>query len=192
MARLPQAKMNLKNAIFRAIACALFLLVLFGSPGILSAQAITRAPSEHRLRLYETHTKEHIDIVFREGDHYLPGAIAKLDWLLRDHRTGQERDFDPRLFDLLYDLTVKLGRPDSEIDVICGYRSPWSNEYLREHTTGVAKHSLHMQAMAIDIRMPGVKLSNLRNAALELHRGGVGYYPASQFVHVDVGRPRWW
>jgi uncharacterized protein YcbK (DUF882 family) len=189
---LPQAEINLKNNLLRALARALVLLFVVALPGIVSAPAVTRGPSEHRLRLYETHTKEHIDIVFREGDHYVPGAITKLDWFLRDHRTGQEHDFDPRLFDLLYDLTVKLGRPDSEIDVICGYRSPWSNEYLREHSSGVAKHSLHMQAMAIDIRMPGVKLSDLRSAALDLHRGGVGYYPTSQFVHVDVGRPRWW
>jgi uncharacterized protein YcbK (DUF882 family) len=156
------------------------------------AQAVTPAPTEHRLRLYETHTKERIDIVFRENGKYVPGAIEKLDWFLRDHRTGDMRPFDPKLFDLLYELTEAVGKPDGEIDVICGYRTPWSNEYLRETTNGVAKHSLHMQAMAIDIRMPGVPLATLRNAALQLHRGGVGYYPHSQFVHVDVGRPRWW
>ena len=123
---------------------------------------------------------------------YLPEAISKLDSFLRDHRTGEVRHYDPRLFDLLSDLTAALGKPGAEIDVICGYRSPWSNAYLRQHSSGVAEHSLHMQAMAIDIRIPGVKLSELRSAALMLHRGGVGYYPQSQFVHVDVGRPRWW
>jgi uncharacterized protein YcbK (DUF882 family) len=171
---------------------ALLLLVALAALSVVPAAAATASAPEHRLRLYETHTREHIDVVFREGSHYVPGAIARLDWFLRDHRNGNERDFDPRLFDLLYDLTAKLGRPGSEIDVICGYRSPWSNEYLRRHSSGVAEHSLHMQAMAIDIRIPGVKLADLRNAALELHRGGVGYYPGSQFVHVDVGRPRWW
>jgi uncharacterized protein YcbK (DUF882 family) len=161
---------------------------------LCASQAFAASPSpvEHQLRLYNTHTHEHINIVYRNGDVYLPGAITRLDWFLRDYRTGDVPHYDPRVFDLLDDLTLELGRPDGEIDVICGYRSPWTNAYLRRHTVGVAEHSLHMRAMAIDIRMPGVKLSALRNAALLLHRGGVGYYPISQFVHVDVGRPRWW
>jgi uncharacterized protein YcbK (DUF882 family) len=96
------------------------------------------------------------------------------------------------VFDLLHDVTAKLGLPDSEIDVVCGYRSPASNELLRSQGHGVALHSLHIQAMAIDIRMPGVKTSSLRDAALNLHRGGVGYYEKSGFVHVDVGRIRHW
>ena len=125
---------------------------------------------EHRLRFYHTHTNERIDIVYRKGDSYLPEAIAQLDWFLRDHRTGQVHHYDPRLFDLLDDLAATLGRPGMEIDVICGYRSPWSNSYLRQHTSGVAEHSLHMQAMAIDIRIPGIKLSELRATALSLHR----------------------
>jgi uncharacterized protein YcbK (DUF882 family) len=96
------------------------------------------------------------------------------------------------VFDLLHDLTAALGRPDGEIDVLCGYRTPWSNEYLRMHGHGVARHSLHMQAMAIDIRVPGVRTSKLRDTALALQRGGVGYYASSGFVHVDVGRVRRW
>lgn len=166
------------------------LLVLLFFPR--SAVAAIPTEQEHRLRLYHTHTAEHIDIVYRKGDTYLPNAIAELDGFLRDHRTGEIHHFDPRLFDLLEDLTKALGRPGAEIDVICGYRTPWSNAYLRQHSSGVAEHSLHMQAMAIDIRVPGTNISGLRNAALQLHRGGVGYYPRSQFVHVDVGRPRWW
>jgi uncharacterized protein YcbK (DUF882 family) len=96
------------------------------------------------------------------------------------------------VFDLLHALESKLARPNSEIDVLCGYRTPWSNEFLRTHGHGVALHSLHMKAMAIDILMPGVKTATLRDAALALHQGGVGYYPASGFVHVDVGRVRRW
>jgi uncharacterized protein YcbK (DUF882 family) len=96
------------------------------------------------------------------------------------------------VFDLLHDLQIKLGHPDSEIDIICGYRTPRSNEFLRTHGHGVAVHSLHMQAMAIDIRMPGVKTASLRDAALSLRRGGVGYYAKSDFVHIDVGRVRRW
>jgi uncharacterized protein YcbK (DUF882 family) len=146
----------------------------------------------HRLRLFHTHTAESIDVVYREGDHYVPEAMAQLDYFLRDHRTGDVHPYDPRLFDLLSDLTTELGRPEAEIDVVCGYRTPWSNAFLRRRSRRVAKHSLHMEAEAIDIRVPGVSTKELRAAALALNRGGVGYYRRSQFVHVDVGPVRRW
>jgi len=132
--------------------------------------------------------------VYRRGDVYLPEALERLNHYLRDYRTGDEHQYDPRVFDLLHELTSSLGRPDAEIDVVCGYRTPRTNEFLRSRSvhTGVARHSLHMQAKAIDIRLPGVPTAELRDAALELHRGGVGYYQASDFVHVDVGRVRRW
>lgn len=147
---------------------------------------------EHRLHLYHAHTGERIDIVYRQGDRYLPDAISKLDQFLRDHRTGDVRHYDPQVFDLLWDLTASVGRPGAEIEIVCGYRTPWSNEFLRSHTAGVAKHSLHMQAKAIDIRLPGTETLKLRNAALALRRGGVGYYPRSGFIHVDTGRVTQW
>jgi uncharacterized protein YcbK (DUF882 family) len=154
------------------------------------------APSgrEYRLRFFHTHTRERLDIVYRRGDAYLTGALDQLDHYLRDRRTGEVRHFDPHLFDLLYDLTASLNDPGGEIDVICGYRTQWSNEFLRSRSahTGVARHSLHMQAEAIDIRLPGILTSAVRDAALRLHRGGVGYYRSSDFVHVDVGRVRQW
>jgi uncharacterized protein YcbK (DUF882 family) len=150
------------------------------------------APLEHRLRLHHTHTGESIDIVYKRGDTYLPEAVAQLDHCLRDHRTGDVHRFDARLFDLLADLTAFVGRPDAVIEVICGYRTPSSNGFLRSKSNGVAGHSLHMQAQAIDIRIPGVRTSELRDAALALHRGGVGYYARSDFIHVDVGRIRRW
>jgi len=149
-------------------------------------------PTEYRLHLYHTHTAERLDIVYREGDRYLPDSVARLDEFLRDHRTGEIYQLDPRLFDLLHDLTIAVGEPDVEIDIVCGYRTPWSNEFLRQTTSGVASHSLHVQGEAIDIRIPNVRTSRLRDAALALHRGGVGYYPKSEFVHVDVGRVRRW
>jgi len=165
-----------------AARCALaFLAVL---PG--------QAAQEYRLRFFHTHTGERLDIVYRQGDRYLPSALSTLDHYLRDHRTGDVHHFDPRLFDLLHDLTVATGHPDAEIDVVCGYRTPWSNEFLRTHSSGVASHSLHLQAMAIDIRVPGIKTARLRDAALALRRGGVGYYASSDFIHVDVGRVRRW
>jgi uncharacterized protein YcbK (DUF882 family) len=163
------------------------------APGSMTRTAEATSPAQpYRLRLYHTHTGERLDIVYRSGDTYIPEALSRLDHYLRDHRTGDVHPVDPRLFDLLSDLTVAVGRPGGEIDVICGYRTVRSNEFLRHHSTGVAPHSLHMQAMAIDIRMPGVETSRLRAAALALRRGGVGYYRASDFVHVDVGRVRQW
>jgi uncharacterized protein YcbK (DUF882 family) len=146
----------------------------------------------YRLHFLHTHTGERLDIMYRHGGDYDPQALARLNHYLRDHRTGDVQTYDPRVFDLLHDLLVALGRPEAEIDVVCGYRTPWSNEYLRSHGHAVARHSLHMQAMAIDIRVPGVSTRSLRDAALFLHRGGVGYYPASEFVHIDVGRIRRW
>lgn len=131
-------------------------------------------------------------MVYRHGESYDLDALVQINHFLRDHRTGTVRDYDPRVFDLLHDLMIALGHPNAEIDVVCGYRTPWSNEFLRSHGHGVAEHSLHMQAMAIDIRVPGVSASRLRDVALRLHRGGVGYYAASDFVHLDVGRVRHW
>jgi uncharacterized protein YcbK (DUF882 family) len=156
------------------------------------ASATPSTDDPYRLHFFHTHTGERLDIVYRHGDAYDPDALARMNHYLRDHRTGDVHDYDPRVFDLLHDLTVALGRPNAEIDVVCGYRTPWSNEYLRSHGHGVAEHSLHMQAMAIDIRIPGVPTSELRDTALGLRRGGVGYYATSDFVHVDVGRVRRW
>jgi uncharacterized protein YcbK (DUF882 family) len=158
---------------------------LFAPGAELGAQA-------RHLRFFHTHTGERLDVVYRVGDQYIPEALDQLDHFLRDHRTGDVHHYDPRLFDLLSDLAASVGRPGAELQVICGYRTPWSNQFLRAHSTGVALHSLHMEAEAIDIRLPGLKTSTLRDAALALRRGGVGYYAASDFVHVDVGRVRRW
>lgn len=157
-------------------------------------QAAPDAPLEHHLRFFNTHTNERLDIVYRRGDAYLPEALTKLDYYLRDVFTGDVHHFDPHLFDLLYDLTVSVNIPGAEIDVVCGYRTPKTNEFLRTRSanSGVARKSLHMEAEAIDIRLPGVPTANLRDAALRLQRGGVGYYRDSNFVHVDVGPVRRW
>lgn len=185
-----------------AIAAALSGILLAVSAGASSAVSNPPAvgasasrnahPKQYRLDLYELHTGERLDIVYRVGNHYLPGAVAKLDYLLRDYRTGKVKDYDLHEFDLLHDLMARLGRPNGEIDIVCGYRTPQTNHWLRVHTSGVAKHSEHMQAKAIDIRVPGVPTAEVRNAALAMHRGGVGYYARSNFVHVDVGPVRHW
>jgi uncharacterized protein YcbK (DUF882 family) len=181
----------------------LVAVLLVSAPGGARAQLRTAAPEapkesrsqdaqDHVLRLYNTHTGERMEIAYRRGDQYISGALAELDYFLRDHRTGDVRHFDPRLYDILYDLTASIGHPDGEIDIVCGYRTSTTNESLRAHTTGVAKNSLHIQAEAIDLRMPGIDTLKLRQAALALRRGGVGYYPHSDFIHVDTGRVRQW
>lgn len=175
----------------RFFSLSLFLVGSLILPVCVATATSVPVP-EHRLLLYHLHTNERINIVYREGDSYLPDAVNKLDHFLRDHRTGDVTNLDPRLFDLLSDLTTAVGHPGTEIDIVCGYRTPWSNEFLRRTTVGVAKHSQHMLGEAIDIRIPGVPTARLRDAALSLHRGGVGYYPQSQFVHVDLGPVRRW
>ena len=183
--------MTLKKIVLRSLVASA-LTLWFCSTTFQTAKAGIGPQPVYRLRLFETHTLERIDIVYRIGDAYLPDAVQRLDQFLRDHRTGDEKDLDPRLFDLLHDLSASVGKSGAEINIVCGYRTPWSNEFLRRTTSGVASHSQHMEGKAIDIRIPGVPTLQLRNAALALHRGGVGFYPKSAFVHVDVGRIRWW
>lgn len=180
--------------LFLRLAVLAILVSLFDNPQALANSPSARSGTEYRLRFFHTHTNESIDIVYRRGDTYLPEALDKLDYYLRDWRTGEVHHYDPHLFDLLHDLLASVGEPDGQINVICGYRNSHTNEFLRtRHThTGVAEHSLHMQAEAIDIRLPDLSTSRLRDAALALHRGGVGYYQASNFVHVDTGRVRRW
>jgi len=161
----------------------------------LDLAASTDSQTQYHLRLHHLHTGEDIDVVYRIGDTYLPRALQQLDHFLRDHRTQDVSSYDPKEFDILHALMTSLGRPNGVIDIVCGYRTPWSNNFLRTRgggTTGVAEHSQHMLAKAIDIRVPGVSTVTLRNAALALHAGGVGFYPVSEFVHVDVGPVRTW
>lgn len=148
----------------------------------------------YRLRLSNLHTGEDIDLVYRVGNVYVPAALEKLNYFLRDHNTQDVTDYDPKEFDVLHALMSRVGRLNGVIQVVCGYRTPETNEALRRSKvkTGVAEHSQHMEGHAIDIRVPGVSTVALRNAALSLHAGGVGYYPVTQFVHVDVGPVREW
>jgi uncharacterized protein YcbK (DUF882 family) len=191
----PQNSVTTERAFLRLDFLRLFAVIFFSMaaravfPGVLPTLS---AEPAYRLRLYQIHTGERLDIVYRHGDRYDPEALARINRYLRDYRTGDVREYDPRVLDLLHDLAASLRRPNAEIDVVCAYRTPRTNEYLRTHGHGVASHSLHMQAMAIDIRIPGVSTAELRDGALALQRGGVGYYATSSFVHVDVGRVRRW
>jgi len=150
------------------------------------------ATQPYRLRLHNVHTLEDIDIVYRIGDTYQPEAVARLNYFLRDHYTNDVITYDPREFDLLHDILIRLGRPSATIDVVCGYRTQETNEMLRASSRGVAEHSQHILGHAIDIQIPGSSTAHIRNAALSLNEGGVGYYPTSHFVHVDVGAIRTW
>ena len=164
-------------------------------PNQLEPQAVPDDAKNYRLRLDNMHTGEKIDIVYRVGNTYVPEALAKLNAFLRDHYTEDVVDYDPKEFDVLNAMMERLGRTgEGVIDVVCGYRTPATNAELRQNSprTGVAEHSQHMEGHAIDLRVPGVSTATLRNAALSLHAGGVGYYPTSGFVHVDVGPVRQW
>ncbi len=165
------------------------------SAAAASAGAEVAAISDNfRLKLHNLHTGESLDIVYRVGDTYLPEAVEKLNYFLRDRHTQDVAEYDPKEFDVLHGVLSRLRRPNGVIDVVCGYRTPETNADLRQNSpqTGVAEHSQHMEGHAIDMRVPGVSTAALRNAALSLHAGGVGYYPVSQFVHVDVGPVRQW
>ena len=182
----------------KVAATTIGTVALFGlstpSKGFTATGETSGAGERYVLHLHHLHTGESLDVVYKIGDKYVPEAIAKLDYFLRDHRTNDVSHYDPKEFDLLHSVLSKLGKPGATIDVVCGYRTPWSNNYLRTRSavTGVAKNSQHTQAKAIDIRIPGVGTRALRDAALSLRGGGVGYYPVSQFVHVDVGPVRTW
>ncbi len=165
-------------------------------PGVMGTGSMMdmMVGQRYSLHLHHLHTGEDLDVTYRIGNQYLPDAIAKLNHFLRDHRTQDTANYDPREFDVLHSVMAKLGRANNVIDIVCGYRTPESNNYLRTRSavTGVAEHSQHMESKAIDIRVPGVRTATLRDAALSLGAGGVGYYPVSQFVHVDVGPVRQW
>jgi uncharacterized protein YcbK (DUF882 family) len=149
------------------------------------------ATTPRRLRFWNTHTNEKLDIVYRDSAGNRPDALARINHLLRDHRTGAIAQMDTGLFDILsalYDGHGSSGR----FEIISGYRSAETNERLRHQSSGVAKSSYHMLGRALDIRLSDVSTSRLRDSALELARGGVGYYPDSDFIHVDTGRVRRW
>jgi len=143
------------------------------------------------LNFLHTHTSERLSIEYFAGGGYLPGALTEVNHFLRDFRTGDIHVIDPGLLDLLHQLGATTGTA-KPYQVISGYRSPATNAMLHAHSEGVASGSLHMQGQAIDIRLADVPLPRLHAAALSLKKGGVGYYPASDFVHVDTGRVRTW
>ncbi len=158
-------------------------------PG-LAAAAHPTLPKARRIRFHNLHTDERFDSYYCEHGAYVPEALAEIDTLLRDHRTGEVRRIEPRLIDLVFALTVRLGKT-APVQVISGYRSAATNALLRADDPGnVAASSLHLTGEAVDICFEGLSLRRVRDAALSLRKGGVGYYHASGLVHLDIGRPR--
>ena len=151
-----------------------------------------RASAQRALAMVHTHTHERTDIVYAIGEQYVPEALGALNRFLRDHYSGEVGCINPQIFELLHRLHQELGASQA-YEVISGYRCPTTNAQLRQaRGGGVARHSLHMEGRAIDVRLPGVPLPELHRAALALRAGGVGLYPREQFVHLDVGRVRSW
>lgn len=157
------------------------------SPGIAFASAL----EPRALRFRNLHTAETLDAEYWQNGAYTPDALAAINHVLRDHRTNETHAIDVRLLDLLHDLAGQL-QTREPFQVISGYRSPRTNAALADASSGVARRSLHMDGMAIDIALEGAPTELIRDAALALGRGGVGHYPNPGFVHVDVGRVRRW
>lgn len=165
-----------------------------GLAAAVASPVVARAVegAERVVALDHTHTREQIRQIYAVGDRYLTQGLDVLNHFLRDHYSGEVGQMDPQLFDQLHRVRLLLGAR-MPYQVISGYRSPRTNEHLRQtRGGGVATRSLHMDGRAIDIRLPGVPLAELRDAALSLQAGGVGYYPGEQFVHLDTGRVRRW
>lgn len=170
--------------------------LLRGAAGVVLAAGLGRGPASlaaegRTLAFRHTHTGERLRVKYFAGGRYLPEALARLEHLLRDFRTGERHPIDPRLYDLLHALGTACG--GGTFEIISGFRSPSTNAMLRRTGGGgVAERSLHMEGRAIDVRLAGCDTARLCRQARALRRGGVGWYPQSDFVHVDTGRVRTW
>lgn len=166
---------------------------MVSAAGLLArtAQSLEVAAAPKRIALKNLHTDEKLEVEFFRDGAYVPDALASINVLLRDYRTGERHAIDPSLMDYLVKVAHKAGA-DPAFSVISGYRSAQTNAHLREQSTGVAQHSLHIEGRAIDVRMTGIDCADLAAHALVLQRGGVGYYRASDFVHLDTGAFRTW
>ena len=158
---------------------------------VAPARVLAGTRDERLLSFVHTHTGERLTTPYFADGAYLVDGLARLETFLRDHRTGEQHAIDPELFDILNDLRIATGTK-SPFQVISAYRSPKTNSMLRENGHGVAKGSMHLSGRAIDVRLADVSSAALRDAAVELRRGGVGYYAGPDFVHVDTGRVRRW
>jgi len=175
---------------FLLAGCAAAALVLNPFPGWAAVRDLLNPV--RKLTFFNTHTNEHLGVQYCIKGKYDRKALKAINYILRDHRTGETIDIDRSLLDLLFAITVKMRSPSATFEVISGYRSPATNAMLRKNSPGVASKSLHLVGQAIDVRLSGRSTRRLREAAVKLKAGGVGFYPKSDFVHVDVGRVRYW
>jgi uncharacterized protein YcbK (DUF882 family) len=196
---MPERTQPLKLSRRHLLHSAAMLAAVVAVPALWSGTArasAALAPGPRRLAFYHTHTSETLDIVYSENGAYVPDALQEIHHLFRDFRTGDTHRIDPALLDLLHDVQQATGgTPGSgkgRFEIISAYRSPATNHMLANRSNGVADHSLHLQGQAIDVRLPGVATADLHRAALRRAGGGVGYYPQSDFVHLDTGRVRRW
>lgn len=172
-----------------------FLFTAAASAAVLTAPAIAQAhvaAGSKSLTLTCLHSGNSANVIFKRHGRFVHDGCAKLNWVMRDWRNHKQRSVDPRLFDTLYDLQQSFDAHDNGLLLISGYRSPETNALLSSRSSGVAKTSFHLRAMAADIRIEGVSTSSLKRQAERLRRGGVGYYPRDGFVHVDTGPVRTW
>lgn len=171
-----------------------FLTSITGAVMTLSAPRVVASAVSARdreLSFYNTHTGEKLSATFWSDGNYLDDGVEAISWILRDHRAGIANPIDTKLLDLLHQLQEKVEQ-QKEFHVISGYRSLATNDMLNKRSSGVAKRSYHTLGKAIDVRLPGFDTSQLHKAAISLKGGGVGYYSSSNFVHLDVGRVRYW
>lgn len=182
-----QSQIN-RRRFLQMLACG---SLVAGFPSLVEASPRKFFQSARNLSFLNTHTGERLALTYFEQGRYLSDALQEVNYLLRDHRTDDVVDIDTALLDQLYNLRVMLG-VNKPFHIISGYRSPYTNALLQERSSGVATHSLHMQGRAIDIRIEGFNTKHLRNAAIAMQAGGVGYYRRSNFVHIDTGRVRTW
>jgi len=172
----------------RRITGSLLLIMLML---LFSRTTASSIDSQRQLDFYHTHTKESLSVVYHDGRDYVPAALEQINNFLSDFRNGAEPPIDPATLDILFRLQAHFGGSGT-FEIISAYRSPETNAMLRAKGRDVARRSLHMEGKAIDARLRGVDTTSLRDAAIALKLGGVGYYRASDFVHVDNGRVRTW
>ncbi len=180
---MPARRLMLKTALGLGAAMALPLPVV--------ARGLMGRGGGRQVSLLNLHTGERLNAEYWQNGRYVPDALSAVAVVLRDHRNNKIHPIDPQLLDLIHRLHAAVGSR-APFNVISGYRSPETNALMHEVSAGVAAHSLHMEGRAIDIRLPGTGLSHVRQAALAMRAGGVGYYPQDDFVHVDTGAVRCW
>jgi uncharacterized protein YcbK (DUF882 family) len=160
-------------------------------PSLASGAVEDHLAPERTLSFYSLQTDERLKTVYWQDGRYIPDALAEIDFIMRDHRTGDVKEIDTRLLDLLHSIYGKMGTRHP-FHITSGYRSPATNAMLKKKGRGVGINSLHIYGMAADITVPGRSLESLRYVATKMRSGGVGFYPRSNFVHVDVGDIRYW